>query len=121
MEAGEEEECIICREKAKRDRPIGYLVEMVKKTLSSVFYREENKTDTMMKSCFHCVHADCYVKSVKSNRKCPLCSKTVNGIIPMHYEQHQKKFIRICFTIISSAMLELYDVLDIHRDRKSVV
>ena len=112
-EEEEEDLCILCHEKERENNNFVYLSSVMKNTICSSVYGEDNRSGTLLNTCFHCVHINCYAKMEGGlQTTCPLCSKGVNCIFPAKFDPKSTKLNRMCSNIIIATMVSAYRILD---------
>ena len=111
----EEDLCLLCHEAAKKNNQLVYLAHINKdKTICGAIYADQNKANTLITTCFHTIHVNCYIEMNKSvvEFNCPLCTKKGNCIFPVKYSYEEKRLNRICSNVINASMMILYKVYD---------
>lgn len=112
LQDDDQDECLVCHEKKKKDNPLVYLAACKKSTpFSSAKHGGENKANISLTTCFHTMHTNCFAKFDKDNDlnfDCPLCTKKVNCILPRCIDEQDRNVKKMVFNGIIACMVTQY-------------
>ena len=102
--------CAICQETAKANNQLVYLAHIHKgKTICAAIYGDQCKSSTLITTCAHPVHANCYIEMDKKDTllECPVCEKKSHCILPTTLEN--EGFSRMCENVVNVSMMIVHD------------
>ena len=103
--------CFICYEAAKVSNHLVYLANIYKdKSACGIIYGDQSKSNTLITTCLHTVHANCYIEMEKEGvqLRCPECKKRGHCILPTTLEDEDLN--RICENVVNVSMLIVHNV-----------
>ena len=91
-----EDLCLTCHERSKPNNQLVYFASISKsKSFAASYYGNQDLSQYLSSSCMHTVHTKCFIKFIKEKRyqyssNCPLCSASVNCVLPYKYEKNSE-------------------------------